>query len=189
MKIKNPEKKKMMENKKRSISTAAPSSVSRRKQRWDEDCQSCQAVQGLITLSNTPRVFETAHWTVEHMNHTIIKGWLILTVKRHCRDIHDLTRVEADELGKLLPLVCRALHVTMKTECEYIMQLAEGEGFHHVHFHIVARMSDWPEELRGRRVFDGVGMGIKNPLSTEELLPLTLKIREYLKEHYLDSQT
>jgi diadenosine tetraphosphate (Ap4A) HIT family hydrolase len=176
----------MRENKKRSIPIATPRAVSGRKQRWDKECQSCQAVQGLITLTNAPRVFETAHWTIEHINHTSIKGWLILTVKRHCRAIHDLTRVEAEELGKLLPLVCRALHATMKTECEYIMQLAEGEGFHHVHFHIIARMPDWPEELRGRRVFDGVGMGIKNSLSTEDLMPFILKIRKYLKEHYLD---
>jgi diadenosine tetraphosphate (Ap4A) HIT family hydrolase len=182
----NPKRTKMRENKKRRISKITARSVSGRKQRWDKECQSCQAVQGFIMLTNTPRVFETTHWTVEHMNHTSIKGWLILTVKRHCRAIHELTRVEVEELGRLLPLVCRAFYVTMKTEWEYIMQLAEGEGFHHVHFHVIARMPDWPEELRGRRVFDGVGIGIKKPLSTEDLTPLTLKIGEYLEKHYLN---
>jgi diadenosine tetraphosphate (Ap4A) HIT family hydrolase len=174
----------MIDNRKRNIPGRARHDVPGRKQHRDKACQSCQAVQGLITLSITPRVFETAHWTVEHINHTSIKGWLVLTVKRHCRAIHDLKKVEAEELGKLLPLVCQALHAVMKTECEYVMQLAEGEGFHHVHFHVIARMPDWPDELRGRRVFDGVGTDIKNPLSAEELLPLTLKIGGYLKKRF-----
>jgi diadenosine tetraphosphate (Ap4A) HIT family hydrolase len=173
----------MIENIKRKFPVRTQHNMSE-KQHWDEECQSCQAIQGLISLTNTPRVFDTAHWAIEHIYPTSIKGWLVLIIKRHCRAIHDLTKVEAEELGKLLPLVCQALHVVMKTECEYVMQLAEGEGFHHVHFHIIARMPEWPDKLRGRRVFDSVGKDIKNPLSTEELLPLTLKIGEYLKRHY-----
>lgn len=35
----------------------------------------------------------------------------------------------------------------------YLMQFSEAEGFSHLHLHLVPRMSDQPDELRGPRVF------------------------------------
>lgn len=153
------------------------------KEKWDNNCKSCQAVQGLISLVATPRILETKHWVVEHGHPTALKGWLVVVLKRHCRAIHDLTAEETLEFGRLLPIICQALHEVLKTESEYVVQFAEGEGFHHVHFHMIARMPQWPESLRGRRVFDWMGEKVDNPLSGEDLTPLALEIREYMLEH------
>ena len=149
-------------------------------ERWDENCKSCQAIQGLISITNTPRILETPHWIVEHVYPTSIKGWLVVVLNRHCRALHDLTTEEIQEFGRLLPLICQALHKILQTESEYVVQFAEGEGYHHVHFHVIARLPQWPDTLKGRRVFSVVGNDVENPLSSEDLTPLVLEIREYM---------
>ena len=63
-------------------------------ERFDNSCSSCQAIQGLITLTNTPRILETRHWVVEHVHSTAIKGWLVVVLNRHCHALHQLTAEE-----------------------------------------------------------------------------------------------
>ena len=150
------------------------------KERFDPNCSSCQAIQGLISLTITPRILGTPHWIIEHAHPTSIKGWLIVVLNRHCSALHQLTAEEFQELGKLIPLICQALHEILKTEKEYVIQFAEGEGFNHVHFHVIARLPDWPASLKGRRVFSAHGDRVKNPLPGEVLTPLALEIRDCL---------
>jgi HAD superfamily hydrolase (TIGR01662 family) len=147
---------------------------------FDDTCHTCQSVQGQLTLTNAPRILETTHWLIEHIHPTTIQGWLVLVLRRHARALHDLTPAESAELGRLLPLTCQALHHTLQTENEYVMQLAEKEGFHHVHFHVIARTPNWPENLKGPAVFSGFGLQVENPLPAETLTPLALTIRDYL---------
>ncbi len=153
------------------------------KEKWDENCKSCQAIRGLISITNTPRILETPHWIVEHVYPTSIKGWLVVVLNRHCRALHDLIDEELLEFGKLLKFLCGALHEVLQTESEYVIQFAEGEGYHHVHFHVIARLQRWPDTLRGRKVMDAAGSDVKNPLSSEELMPLVSEIREYLQKY------
>ena len=152
---------------------------------FDTSCSSCQAIQGLVSLTIAPRIFETRHWIIEHIHPTEIKGWLVVILNRHCRALHQLTAEEFEEFGRLLPMLCQALHEVLKTEKEYIIQFAEGEGFHHVHFHVIARLPDWPETLRGRQVFSCIGEQAENPLSDDVLIPLALDIKKYLLERWV----
>jgi diadenosine tetraphosphate (Ap4A) HIT family hydrolase len=68
-------------------------------------------------------------------------------------------------LGKWLPILTRALHDATGSELEYVMQFAEGPGFHHVHFHVVARSPEWPADLKGRGVFGA--FGVSDPIAPE----------------------
>ena len=128
---------------------------------FDNDCGSCQAIQGLITLTNAPRILETPHWIIEHVHPTSVQGWLVIVLNRHCNALHQVTTDEFTSLGQLLQLVSQALHTILKTEKEYVIQLAEGKGFHHVHFHVIARLPDWPTSLTGPSVFNGFGSQIE----------------------------
>ena len=150
------------------------------KARFDENCGSCQAIQGHIPLTNTPRILETPYWIIEHVHPTSVQGWLVIVLNRHCGALHELTAEEFAEFGRLLPVVCRALHEILDTDKEYVLQLAEGKGFHHVHFHVIARLPDWPAELKGPGVFSGLGEQVETLLTSEVLTPLALRIREYL---------
>ncbi len=94
---------------------------------------------------------------VEHCHPVSTPGWFVLVLKRHARALHDLTDDEAASLGHWLPRVTRAMHRVTQCEVEYVIQLAEGTGFHHVHFHLMARDEQWPDQLRGPRVFAAFG--------------------------------
>lgn len=121
------------------------------------DCQTCRALAGEISLTLGPRIDLDEHWMIEHCHPVSTPGWLVLVLKRHARALHDLTADEGESLGRWLPNVASAMHAPTGCEVEYAIQLAEGVGFHHVHFHLMARTPDWPAELRGPQVFDAFG--------------------------------
>jgi HAD superfamily hydrolase (TIGR01662 family) len=152
--------------------------------RFDDQCVSCQSVQDKISLTNAPRILQTTHWLIEHVHPTSVRGWLVLVPRRHARALHDLTPAESAEFGRLLPLVCQALHHLLGTENEYVLQFAEGVK--HVHFHVVARLPDWPENLKGPDVFNGFGSTVEQPLSSQELTPLALAVRDYLLPRWFE---
>lgn len=62
------------------------------------------------------------------------------------------------------------------------ISLTVAPRFRHVHFHVIARLPDWPEALRGASVFSALGDEVEEPLSGEILAPLALQIRGYLLE-------
>ena len=81
-----------------------------------------------------------------------MQGWLVIVLNRHCNALHQVTTDEFTSLGQLLlGFVSQALHTIPKTEKEYVIQLAEGKGFHHVHFHVIAAsqtyISDWDSSV------------------------------------------
>ena len=147
--------------------------------RYDGNCRSCQAIQGTISLTNAPRILETPSWVVEHVHPTPLEGYLVLVLNRHCSAIHELQDEEMLEFGKLLSLLCKALHDILNTDKEYVLQFAETEGFHHVHFHVIARLAEWPDSQKGGRVSSAQG----EPISSEVATRIALGVREYLLNH------
>jgi diadenosine tetraphosphate (Ap4A) HIT family hydrolase len=77
-----------------------------------------------------------------------------------------LTDSESASLGRWLPALTSALHAATGCELEYVMQFAEGDGFQHVHFHVIARARDWPAEYKGPRVF--AAWSVTDPVSGDE---------------------
>jgi diadenosine tetraphosphate (Ap4A) HIT family hydrolase len=147
--------------------------------RFDPACSTCQNLLGRISLNNTPRILETPYWIVEHIHPTSVRGWLVIVLRRHVNAVHQLTPAEIAEFGWLMPAACRALHELLGAEKEYVMQFAEGEGFRHVHFHVVARLPAWPDSLKGPAVFSA----LREPeaaLPIEVTTRLSLAVREYL---------
>lgn len=126
-------------------------------------CGSCRAIAGEIRLINADRLELDGHWRLEHAHPVAVAGWLVLVLRRHARALHDLTDDEAASLGRWLPAITRALHDATGCELEYVMQFAEGDGFHHVHFHLIARAPEWPSEYKGPAVF--AAFGVDDPIS------------------------
>jgi diadenosine tetraphosphate (Ap4A) HIT family hydrolase len=147
----------------------------------DKECRSCQAIRGEISLTNVPRIHEGSCWMLEHVHPSSVRGWIVLVLKRHCGALHELQPHEFAEFGQLLPATVRALNEILGTEKEYVMQFAEGDGFHHVHFHVIARLPDWPDSLKGPRVFRAMDPAYGAPLSTDELSPFVDGFREALR--------
>ena len=93
------------------------------------------------------------HWRVAHAIGSALEGWLVLVPRRHVTSISELNAAEAQSLGIWQVRLSRALHEVLGCQKTYIAQFAEAAGFSHVHFHVVPRSPDLPEELRGPRIF------------------------------------
>lgn len=118
-----------------------------------EGCRTCASLSGTARISPGPVIYEGTHWIVDHAYPCRMKGWLVLVLKRHAEALHDLTPEEFAELGTLLGRTTELLHRTLDCQKEYVMQIAEGEGFAHVHVHVVPKPRDLPVELKGPQVF------------------------------------
>lgn len=143
------------------------------------DCLSCQAEIGKVELTIGPRIDLDDHWRLEHCHPVATPGWLVLVVRRHARALHDLDSAEAEALGRWLTAVPRALHAATGCELEYVMQFAEGEGFHHVHFHLVARPPGLREDWRGPRIWQACGA--EPQVTPAEATTVLDAVREHLQ--------
>jgi diadenosine tetraphosphate (Ap4A) HIT family hydrolase len=92
-------------------------------------------------------------WQVEHAYPSGLVGWLVIALRRHAVALHELTSGEFAEFGLILERTVRALHQTLGTAKEYAACYAEQNGFEHIHFHVVPRTADLPEEFRGAGSF------------------------------------
>ncbi|MEU4932890.1 HIT domain-containing protein [Streptomyces yokosukanensis] len=115
--------------------------------------QTCSRPERFDALPLRERIIVDQHWRVAHAFDTALPGWLVLVPRRHVTAIHELTDMEAATLGMWQVRLSRALHDVTGCVKTYVAQFAEVEGFAHVHFHVMPRMSDLPQELRGPGVF------------------------------------
>ena len=122
----------------------------------------------------------TQFWDVVHCNATTIDGWLVMVTRRHIEAIDELTHAEALELGVLLYQVSIALKQVVKCARTYVVQFAEAEGHHHVHFHIIPRMANQPEERRGTKIFEYLRVSGEEQVSEDRMNEIAVKVQRIL---------
>jgi diadenosine tetraphosphate (Ap4A) HIT family hydrolase len=115
------------------------------------DCYSC-AQSSAQNLPIRENVCCDGGWRVAHSFNSSLPGWLVIVPLRHISSPDEMTDEEAEALGRLIRDASVALKRTTNCEKTYVMMFAEAEGFSHVHFHLVPRMSDLPDERRGPRI-------------------------------------
>ncbi|MFF4353698.1 HIT family protein [Streptomyces sp. NPDC001530] len=118
------------------------------------NCYACGQEARLDGLPLSERIALDQHWRVAHAIGTALPGWLVLLPRRHVTAVHQLTDAEATALGTWQVRLSRALHEVTGCVKTYVAQFAEAEGFAHVHFHVMPRMADLSQELRGPAVFE-----------------------------------
>lgn len=99
------------------------------------------------------RIAFDQNWRVAHAIGSALEAWLVLLPRRHVTTIAELTDTEADGLGTWQVRLSRALHQVTMCAKTYVVQFAEAEGFAHVHFHIIPRLPDHPQDRRGPAAF------------------------------------
>jgi diadenosine tetraphosphate (Ap4A) HIT family hydrolase len=117
-------------------------------------CLSCLGLAGTPRVSPGPSIYVGHHWQVEHAYPSKLVGWLVIVLRRHAIALHELSSEEFMELGAVLELTVRALHAKLGSAKEYAACYAEAKGFEHIHFHVVPRAHDMPEELLGAGSFE-----------------------------------
>jgi diadenosine tetraphosphate (Ap4A) HIT family hydrolase len=118
-------------------------------------CKTCELIARRDAGADPPWdcIHRTSLWDVAHSYDTALPGWLVLVVRRHITSVDELTEAEAAELGRLIRHVSGALKEVTGCLKTYVIQFAERADHPHVHFHIIPRMADLPEDRRGHRDF------------------------------------
>ncbi len=122
----------------------------------------------------------TDHWDVVHSYNTSLPGWLVLIARRHVTAIDELTPDEATELGLLLQRTSAALRAVVGCVKTYVIQFAEAAEHPHVHFHVIPRMADQPDERRSLGIFGYLGVAEEERVSEERMNEIATRIRLYV---------
>ncbi|MEU4472436.1 HIT family protein [Micromonospora sp. NPDC023888] len=144
------------------------------------DCYTCQNNQQIGTLPPRELVASDEHWRIAHAFDTALPGWLILVPRRHVVSIADLTAAEAASLGTWQVRLSRALRTVTGCLKTYVVQFAEKEGFAHVHFHVVPRMPDLPDDRRGPRIFTYLAASENQRVNEQQQDDLAAALRRQL---------
>lgn len=116
-----------------------------------DDCYACRMADD--GAPQRERLQRAEGWRVALDFNSALEGWLILTPLRHVESLAELTAAEAAALGGLLRNASLALRTVTGCVKTYVMLFAEVDGFAHLHFHVVPRMADQPDDLRGPKIF------------------------------------
>jgi len=147
-----------------------------------KQCKTCELVNrrdaGDAPLWNC--IQRTQFWDVVHSYNTALPGWLVLVVRRHIEAIDELTDDEAIELGRLIRRASIALREVTGCIKTYVIQFAEHEDHPHVHFHIVPRMEDQPEDRRSVRVFEYLNVPDDERVPEERMNEISARIQSIL---------
>lgn len=143
----------------------------------DRQCLPCDNTAA-ASLPAREEVVRTEHWRVAHAFDAALAGWLVVLPTEHVTDLAALHPQAAAELGPLLQRLTAALQEVVGCTRTYVMLFAEAEGFSHVHLHVVPRMPDQPEELRGPRIFGALGAARPDRVPEEEMDRVALAVRD-----------
>ena len=145
------------------------------------DCHTCRSLSGERRISPGPTIYEGRYWLIEHAYPARLRGWLVIVLKRHAEALHELTGEEFVELGELQALAVRLLHEALDSAKEYAVCFAEKEHFQHIHVHVVARLRDLPDELKGAKIFTMINVTEADALPPEEIKTLCEELRTRCK--------
>ncbi|RLP94742.1 HIT family protein [Micromonospora sp. BL4] len=145
------------------------------------NCWVCDNNDRFDALPEWERIAADEYWRVAHAIDTALPGWLVLIPRRHVTSIADLTDAEAADLGAWQVRLSRALGTVTGCMKTYVVQFAEKEGVSHVHFHVVPRMADLPDDRRGGGVFGYLDPSRELRVGDEHKSELTLALRAHLQ--------
>lgn len=145
-------------------------------------CKTCELIarRDAGTAPSWDCIHRTPFWDIVHSYNTALPGWLVIVARRHIEAVHELTTAEAAELGVLIRQVSVALRDVTGCLKTYVIQFAEAAEHPHVHFHIVPRMADQPEDRRSTKVFAYLDVPEAERVSEERMNELAARIRPLL---------
>ncbi len=135
-----------------------------------EICFTCLNISGQQRISPGPFIYTGQYWVVDHAYPSSLLGWLVILPKRHITAMHEITFKEFQELAEIEYKLVQVIHKDPTIEKKYFMCFAEGEGFHHVHFHMVPKPYNLPHELIGPRVFAFLNTEFQPAIAAPEII-------------------
>ena len=127
-------------------------------------------------------IYRAQYWDLVHSYNTSLPGWLVLVSRRHIVAIDEMDDNEAVELGRLLRRVSVVLKAVTMCNKTYVVQFAEAAEHPHVHFHVIPRMSNQPEDYKGPNIFKYLGVPVENRVPEDEMNRIAIDIQRMLLE-------
>jgi len=151
-------------------------------------CKTCELIARRDQGAAPPWdcIYRTPLWDVAHCYETALPGWLVLVARRHIPSLDELTDPEAVEMGRLIHKISSALKEVTSSVKTYVLQFAESREHQHVHFHIIPRRADLPDDYRSTHIFRYLGVPEKERVSQETMNAIALKVRERLERKLID---
>lgn len=145
-------------------------------------CYTCQLVARRDAGNAPPwdSIVRTEYWDIVHAYNTSLPGWLVLVLRRHASAVAEMTEAEAGELGILIRSVSIALQQVTACLKTYVVQFAEQTEHPHVHFHIIPRMPDQPDEYMGTGIFNLLGVPDSQIVSEAAMNEIATRLRHLL---------
>lgn len=144
----------------------------------NEECRICSSNVGTSRISPGLPIFLGRWWRVEHAYPSALPGWLVIVLERHAEALHELTELEAEELGRLQLAVAKVLRAELDCAKEYALSLGEGPGFSHLHFHMVPRARSLQREARGVGIFQYLNAPASEVVMPESVAELCRQLRD-----------
>lgn len=143
------------------------------------NCETCRLIQNRSSdeAALWDRILRSENFDVAHAFNTSLHGWIVVITKRHILAIDELTKDEAMELGTLLQKVSLGLKKAVGCSKTYVMQFAEQAGHSHVHFHVVPRMPDLPDQYKGVNIFSYLGVTREHRVSESIMNNIASKLQ------------
>ena len=116
-------------------------------------CQSCAIYQNPDTAHF---IYTDDMWTVNLRLDSPPKpliGWSVLQPRRHVNNLSELNTKEKETMSHLLSHCDTVLRKVLKVPRIYVCLFSESAMFH-MHFHLIPRRSDLPEEFIGPSIFN-----------------------------------
>ena len=145
------------------------------------ECLICKSNSGEKRISPGKPIWESESLIVEHAYPCALEGWMVITPKRHMEAYHDLTNEEHEELMRIQFNLSKALYEYFKTEKEYILCLAELEGFQHLHFHMVPKHKGFDESYSGTQSFQYLRAPEEDWIPKDRVKEICADLNELLK--------
>lgn len=146
------------------------------------ECLTCLSLSKVRPISPVPFIYEGTHWVVDHAYPTSLPGWLVILPRRHIEALHELSREEFQELAEIEYKVVQVMHSDPSVQKEYLMCFSEGEGFHHIHLHIVPKPASLPARLQGQSIFALLKVDKAHTISDQELTIFCAEFARRLQE-------
>jgi diadenosine tetraphosphate (Ap4A) HIT family hydrolase len=141
-------------------------------------CYSCAENEHLQSHQPETAIWLSDEWRVAHSLNSALLGWLVVMPRRHVEGVHELNDVEVAALGPLLRQVSARLVDVLGCAKTYVVMFAEQPGFTQLHFHVIPRNADLPDEFRGAKGFDFMKRPKAQWVSLEQRHELALRLRE-----------
>jgi diadenosine tetraphosphate (Ap4A) HIT family hydrolase len=144
-------------------------------------CYPCTWNAAIDELPPRERIVVHDGWRLVHAFNTSLRGWLVLVPLRHIESFAELTEYEASTFATLVRESSRALADVVGCSKTYVMVFGEEKGFAHLHAHVVPRMPEFTDDLKGTNVVRLLGVGEDDRVPEGERDRLALALRERIE--------